>query len=447
MSHTSNTTALSKNHVYDEINEVSYSVMDVSPEHINNIADANYSSNENGLLQQISAAINVRLTLADDQNFPYVYFDNFSSLSNSDKVFLYGPSGCGKSRGVLEIIRQNIRHVERVYVINPRNAVGLELGRAPLMDIVNMFSENDMIIWDNFPDDLIRRDYNNVLRVLELLSSRNVKKLVVALKPKYMEFFRGLPKEMPEFFSSEITYCKESFKAMVKNYGSNISQFKEMYSKYVSRDLEKIVNILWNKEPTPLTVLDYYNELRGKHAKNGEMPEGHKSSSHLTTQSFVGVIEAERLPRSSNYYGHQFALLTSLQERQADVDFLYVLQMCYELGLERTEINVTNLQQSIFGSAPPKEPHNKLSNWLYMMGKQCSIHDVCRESIKLKDDIKVKMLSYVSNNFNKIIPTSSSQVNRFGLFLGRNIELLAPVSSDGFLPERVYSFMKKKRSI
>ncbi len=443
MSHASSNTALLKNQVYDEINEVSYAVMGVSPEHIDDIADANYPSKENGLLQQISAAINVRLTLVDDQNFPYVYFDNFGSLSNSDKVFLYGPSGCGKSRGVLEIIRQNIRHVERVYVINPRNVVGLELGRAPLMDIVNMFSENDMVIWDNFPDDLIRRDYNNVLRVLELLSSRNVKKLVVALKPKYMEFFRGLPKEMPEFFSNEIAYGKESFKVMVKSYGSNISQFKEVYSKCVSRDLEKIANILWNKEPTPLTVLDYYNELRGKHAKNGEMPEGYKSNSHLIHQSFVGVIEAEKLLRSSNYYGHQFALLTSLQERQADVDFLYVLQMCYELGLERTETNVTNLQQAIFGSTSPKDPHNKLSNWLYMMGKQYCIHDVCRESIKLKDDIKVKMLSYVSNNFNKIIPSSSSQVNRFGLFLGRNIELLAPVSSDGILPERVYSYMKK----
>ena len=54
--------------------------MHVSLEHIDDIADANYTSKENGLLQQISAAVNVRLTLVDDQNFPYVYFDNFISV-------------------------------------------------------------------------------------------------------------------------------------------------------------------------------------------------------------------------------------------------------------------------------------------------------------------------------------------------------------------------------
>jgi hypothetical protein len=40
---------------------------------------------------------------------------------------------------------------------------------------------------DNFPDGIIQRDIASAIRVLEIVSSRKTMKLLVALKPNYLE--------------------------------------------------------------------------------------------------------------------------------------------------------------------------------------------------------------------------------------------------------------------
>jgi len=58
----------------------------------------------------------------------------------------------------MEIINElsNAGGIERIYVINPRNAIGAESGMISLFDL-NKFGEKDVVIWDNFPDGIIQK--------------------------------------------------------------------------------------------------------------------------------------------------------------------------------------------------------------------------------------------------------------------------------------------------
>lgn len=405
----------------DELNEVTYAIINVG----GNVTDGE-------TVHKLSSAINVRLSLEGNQNFPFIQFDNFDSLQYEEKVFLYGTSGSGKSRALFELVKKGIEDIHRIYVINPRNNVGDESGRIPLRELVDKINAADVIVWDNFPDDLIRRDMANAKIVLELLSSKSVGKLIILLKPKYLEVFRDLTSKIPEFFTHEITYNKEQFKKIIQRYGTDILQFKKVYERYVSPNLDRISRILWSMEPIPLKVFDYYNELKNK------------SENEKTAANLDGIKEAETLLRSTNYYRHQFGLLSSMEERKNDAEFLYVLKMCYDLGIDRTESNISRLQRSIFGSESPKAAFNKLSNWLYISGHHYAMHDVCREAVNLSDYVKMKMLSYISDNFDAIIKEDSDQaVNLLGLFIGRNIQFISlQNSSNGFLPNNIYARMK-----
>ena len=411
-----------------ELNEVSFAVIDVEQ-------SENSINNKN--MNELASAINVRLSLEGNQEFPFVPFDNFDNLLFEEKIFLYGTSGSGKSRALFELIKRVVEKNQRIYIINPRNNVGHESGRTPLRELVNKVNPDDIVIWDNFPDDIVRRDLQNIKSVLETLSSRSFKKLIVVLKPKYLEVFRSVPKQYPEFYPHEISYSKEQFQKIMQEYGTKISEFQTLYKQHISEYLEKISRTLWNIEPIPLKVFDFYNALKIK------------SNDKNRSQSLDAVEEAKTFLRSTNYYQHQFGLLSRMSERKGDVDFLCILKMCYDLGIDRTESNISRLQNSIFGSESPKEAFNKLSNWLYISGQDYAMHDVCREAIKLSDYMKMKILSYISENLDDVINIDSEQsLNLLGLFIGRNIEFASlKNSSNNFLPDSIYSQMKKNAEL
>jgi hypothetical protein len=384
-----------------------------------------------GVLSMLASAINVRLTLDGNQYFPNIHFDKFNSLLNEDKIFLFGPSGCGKSRTIYEIIKENVRSFDKIHVINPRTSFGERSRRAPLRDFISTVNSDDAIVWDNFPDDLFRRDIANTRIVLEILSSCDARRIMVALKPKYLEVFREIPSNMPEFFTYGVRYNQDQFKRIVEQYGTTIPQFNEVYRRYISPNLESIAVILWNKEPTPLTIFDYYDQLKKK--------EQIKSSS-----SIDGVNEAESLLRSTNYYERQFELVRGSEQGVDSAEFLYVLKMCYELGLDRTWRTISGLQQAIFGSVPPNEVYKKLSNWIYVYGQQYSMHDVCRDAVILTDDVKMRILSYISVNFSPFITDDPKRVNLLGLFIGRHIQFVLQNTSvaASFLPDNIYNFIR-----
>ena len=121
------------------------------------------------------------------------------------------------------------------------------------------------------------------------------------------------------------------------------------------------------------------------------------------TTSLDPISEAENLLRRTVYYEHQFSLITSLGERQADAEFLYALKLCYELGLSRTITFIEKLQKGIFNSIS-KDPFRRLSSWIYLSGQFCSMHDVCKDAIKFNDFVKLKILRHLTAEFFNIIP-------------------------------------------
>jgi hypothetical protein len=277
--------------IFDESIEVSYSILVVGEE-----------GKPDDILQKIATLVNVQLGAQDSGALPFTPFTSYDSAKHSDKLFLYGPSGCGKSRALFELVKEDLGNLNKICFINPRNTVGNESGRINVLDLIAKLGPQDGVVWDNFPDDLVRIDLENARNVLEMISSKNVKRFLVALKPMYLENYSDLHNRIPEFHVCEVAFDKEQVKSIIKSYGIEITQFKELYQKYIEKDIDKISRILWQKEPLPLTILDYYKELtnRIQKVKGGDIRQ--------TSLSIDPLTEAEKLLRSKHYYEHQFAL-------------------------------------------------------------------------------------------------------------------------------------------
>jgi hypothetical protein len=405
----------------DEPTEVSYTVL-------RGISQRNISD----ILQKIVTAINVQLTLEKGQGLPFVPSNGFDTKKHQDKLFIYGPSGCGKSRCIYEIIKDKLNDIENIFIINPRQTIGEESGRIRIYELANRLNQKDIVVWDNFPDDLLTRNVESICKVLEIISIKDITNLLVALKPKYLEVYRGVTSKVPELYDYEIAYDKERIRSIITSYGKNITQFTDVYEKYILPNIHKISTILWQKEPLPITILAYYRELIRKHGEMKGEPIG-------------AVLEAEKLMHRTDYYKHQFALISNLEDRQNDIDFLYTLKLCYELSLSRTTAMIHQLQKGIFHSIPSKEPTRKLSTWIYLSGQYYSMHDAPGEAIEFSKDVKLKIINYLAENFPNVVPKEDNQIYSFGMFFGRNIDLMIYSTADDYLPDHIYNYMKSKR--
>nr|MDQ3969807.1 RNA helicase domain-containing protein [Thermoproteota archaeon] len=319
------------------------------------------SSNDNKIIQKIATAINVQLSATQGaQNLlPFAAPKGFENAIRHDKLFIHGASGCGKSRAIFEIIKGKIEGIEKIYIINPRQTTGEESGRLILTELMNRFTEKDMVIWDNFPDDLIRKDIDNSRKALEIISSKDVKCMLIALKPKYLEIYRHIAREVPELHTYEIVYDKSHLKNILVSYGNQVVEFVGVYKKYIEPDIDKIVKILWGKEPLPLTVFNYFKELLQKEEEAALIEE-------KSVCSVDAVLEAKVLLPRTEYYEHQFQLIQDQEHRQSDTEFLYSLKLCYELGLGRAINVVESFQKGIFNSNSPKDATRELSTWIYI---------------------------------------------------------------------------------
>ncbi len=107
-------------------------------------------------LQKFATAINVQLMFENRQVIPYTPFNGFDSIAAQDKLFICGPSGCGKSKGIFECAKNNFTKFAKICIINPIQPVGEISGRITLLDLIEKLDKDDAIVWDNFPDDLVR---------------------------------------------------------------------------------------------------------------------------------------------------------------------------------------------------------------------------------------------------------------------------------------------------
>ena len=132
----------------------------------------------------MAIAINVQFT-GFSENLPFVPPKQFASLVREEKIFLVGPSGSGKSRAIIEILRSKNPTYDRIFVINPSNPAGLDSARQSIASLSQQFGRNDIVIWDNFPDGLVKRDLQSAFGALEIINSSQVQNLYIALKPTY----------------------------------------------------------------------------------------------------------------------------------------------------------------------------------------------------------------------------------------------------------------------
>jgi vacuolar-type H+-ATPase subunit F/Vma7 len=231
--------------------EVSYVIIDVD------------HANMYNTIQKIAIGLNVQLT-EDNQEVPYIMFDNFDNIRQVQNLFLYGRSGIGKSRTLLEIVSSDLANYKKIYLINPNKASEENVYRDDIVQLVSKFNNDVAIIWDNFPLDLIQRSRDSARRVLETVSLTQGKRVVISLSPIYPEAYQKVPLEIPEMHRHGIMYTKENIRNIIKIYGTDIESFTELFRKYVEEDLDNISTILWNKEPTPLVVLEYYKQLSNR---------------------------------------------------------------------------------------------------------------------------------------------------------------------------------------
>jgi hypothetical protein len=367
--------------------------------------------NRSSVIQKVAAAINVQLTSENNQSIPLISSNDFDTVKHQDKLFISGPSGCGKSRCIYELFKDKSNNVENIFVINPRQTIGEESGRISIPKLANKLNQKDIVIWDNFPDDLLKRDVESAREVLQIISVKDVMNLLVTLKPKYLEIYRGVTRKVPELYDYEIAYDKERIRSIVTSYGKYMTQFTDVYKKYVLQDIHQVSTILWQKEPLPITILAYYRELVRK-------------QDEMKGEPMDAVLEAEKLMRRTDYYKHQFTFINNLEDRQNDIDFLYTLKLCYESSLSRAPTMIHQLQKGIFDSVPPKEPTRRLGTWIYLSGQYYSMHDAPGEAIEFSKDVKLKIISYLVDNFSKVIPKEDNQIYSFGMFFGGNIDVI-----------------------
>jgi class 3 adenylate cyclase len=441
-------------------------------------------------VQKIATAINVQFTESSQQDLPFVPFKGFQSLLREQKVFLFGPSGCGKSRTIIELVRNNGRYndhnneqengvdsssndnsggnnnYEKIFVISPSNPAGQDTYRRDISLLSLQFRQNDLVIWDNFPEGLVKRDLQSAFSAVEILNSRPLRNLYIALKPSYLEIYRGLTLgyyihgDIPDIYPHEVACDLDTMKTLLTTYGKEVPEYREIFEKYVSNDSDRISRILWYKQPLYLTVVDFYKALLAREiattrqqpwnndtVSSPSSPSSAAKTSSPTTADITGpgLEMAQRWLPVHDYLQRQFEVMKNIDSRQNDVDFLYTLRFCYEVGFDRAHDSIARLQKEIFGSSSPTNPSRKLATWIYLSGRNYSMHDSAKNAVTLSDYSKMRIISYITNQFQEILPLGDGELYSLGLFLGRSIQYgLADLDNNAkkLVPDEIYRFMK-----
>jgi hypothetical protein len=384
--------------------------------------------NWNETVQKVATAINVQFTESSEQ-LPFVPFKQFEKLQREEKIFLFGPSGSGKSRTIVELLNSKDAGYGRIFVINPSNPAGLDSGRENIAALSQQFGRDDLVIWDNFPEGMVKRDLENAFGALEIVNASQVQNLYIALKPTYLEMYRGLTIGIPDIYTHEVTCDLETMKSLLKEYG-RVEQYRDVFEKYVAANIDRIARMLWQKQPLSLTIVDFYKALVEKAAGAAD--------------GLVAVQMAQTWLPVSDYFDRQFEVMKRLPARKHDVDFLYVLRLCYEAGFDRTHASIAALQKGIFDTEPPAEPTSELGTWIYLSGQNYAMHDSAKNAIKLTDHSRMKIASYLTKNFSGIVPKGAGELHSLGLFIGKNIQFLSDDAEEPLaIPANIYVFMKR----
>ena len=149
---------------------------------------------------------------------------------------------------------------------------------------------------------------------------------------------------------------------------------------------------------------------------------------------------------TTEYYKHQFSLISNLSSRKNDTELIYTLKLCYEAGLDRSIQSVETLQRGIFDSSRSLEQLGQLSTWVYLSGQYYAMHDVCKDAVKFDEYALVKIMGYLDNNLNSLMPQLPVWTYQFGVFFGNNIAFVSSPTSAMPFSDEVYKGIRKKRN-
>jgi hypothetical protein len=226
-----------------------------------NIIEVN-SSNTMQSLQQLATYINLKLYEKNQELIPFIPPNEYEKWKETDKLLLYGRSGSGKSRTMFEIIKDKIPKFDHVYVISPHNLAESVHDETSISNLVSKMGENDIIIWDNFPDGFLQGEINVDHGLEILMAVTRVKHLIVSINPVKLELYKKHLWKLYEHLTfHEVIFNLQSLQNVVKSYGENISRFNAIYKESIEKHLHDISEILVKKEPTPLAVLHYYEKI------------------------------------------------------------------------------------------------------------------------------------------------------------------------------------------
>jgi hypothetical protein len=357
-------------------------------------------------LLQIADALNLKLN-HEGEDYPFIFPKDFEKLKSENKVFLYGITGSGKNRLIYEIIKDKITSFNKIYLLNPQ----LPTGRISVTNLVEKtIKEKDAIIWVKYSDDLLDgQDVKIGQEVLIKISSAKVNYLFISLNHILLETYRILLRRTTPYLKTyEIIYDKETFKNILVAYGKNISKYKTIYEDFITKDINRISEILYNIDPNPLTILLYYEDLtqRVKDPKNNK----------------IAIDSAKKFSVPTDYYKQQFSVIRN--ERLNDLHFLYTMKICYDAGLKRTYDCIEETQKGIFGSELPIDPTRYLSYWVSINNETYyTMPYVARNVIEYPNDNLRKVMKYLTNkNFFNSLSQNVDSFYLFGVYLGKNIQ-------------------------
>lgn len=430
-------TNIERQHIGDQINNYHFYQSSESSQRVSYVVLEIDPANRASILQRVieTTAINVDIGDNGGEEIPFIPPVDFEDWKKENKLFLFGTGGSGKSRSIIKILENKLPELKNIYVINPQNPANGTLKTSTISELAGMAKSGNLLIWDNFPLGLEGGHEPQIgTRALVRICSPDVHNLLATLYSHYLETYRNFLKNIPELYVKEVTYSEEAIENMLNIYGKSISSFKNAYSRLMPKEVGEISHILWKKEPTPLTIYHYLEELAKRRGVDG----------------YDAIKLAEDLPRSTKYYKQQFALISDARPDEAE--FLYSLKLAHELGLEERTIDFLNgLQNRIFRSTAPKYPSKGLSSWIFQSGTHYTMYDVARNAIDFPDDVKPRIIEYLTSTaFLKVVPkntkgmTKGGIIYRTGMFVGKNVKFMEYSSQGSVLPDNIHSLIRNE---
>lgn len=381
------------------------------PEHL---PYARLKNNDAEMLMEHIAHLTNTILKIESQNIPFVFPSqipdewNNNTSNNYSKSLILGAEGAGKSRLIYEYIRSRIDLYDEVWILNPSGKIdGVDFGEISVYDLVTkLITPRSLIIWTDFPDPLLSgENVESGLSILQQISSARVKNILIEVKSIYSTLYSNIETKLMNLKPIFVEYSLDDIKLLIKEYGSNISDYQPVYQSLISKLIDNIADLLYNKHAVPATIKFYYEQL-------------------IEDQSLYPLpLEiASKLPSLTDHYSSALNIISD--EKPELLHFLFVLKLCYELRINRTIPKLRSLQKQVFGTETPTNIQI-LKRWVEYRSNEFSFR---YNNIKNIIDFGIntyRIMEFLSSkDFLEEMPEDYYTHFFFGTFYGKNLQYI-----------------------